>query len=380
MASLLDSAAIISVGSGLPLWGSAFDLGTWNLGAIGAVMTFGIAFGAVFGGVLADRLGRTILFSAALVGYCAGATVIATATTFGQLLAGVVVLGVCSGADLPASIAIVADGAPAHGVGRMVAGTHVMWGIGVVLATAAAFAVSPLGLLGVRGIFLALAVGAIVTLVARRRTPTPILRGGESRSIGQPAVVVPDRKDRRAVLAAIAAFYVLYTLVANTFGSFRTLLLVSVGGTSQTGATAIAFAVTVVGVIGGFAFVALVDTPWRRRLYPVAAVLLVGSQITLAVTGAATAGAIFVALTAYALAFPFAGEALYKVWAQEHAAAHLRASFQGGSIALARTVAGCFALVTPAVMAASPTLLFSLLAAFAGSAALMGLFILSRSD
>jgi len=380
MASLLDSAAIITVGAALPLWRTGLGLDDWSVGAISSSFTLFIAVGALLGGRAADRLGRARIFAGTVALYAAGAVVLATAQSSSVVVLGVVVLGVASGADLPSSIALVAERAPARVRGRMVARTQVMWTIGVLLATALALAVSPYGLSGIRVAFATLAVAALGTLVVRRRV---------MRTVRVPVgAVAPDRPPSdgsaaghggsRRLLALVAVFYLVFTLVSNTFGSFRTYFLVVVGGAGQTTATAIAFAVTVVGLVGTLIFSVIADGPWRPRVFPAGAALFVGAQLVLALSGGEPLLVALVAFTMYALAYPFVGEGLYKVWSQELVAPDLRATFQGATIALARTAAAGFALVTPALMSWSPAGLFWFLTGAAVVASAVG-WVITRA-
>jgi inositol transporter-like SP family MFS transporter len=374
-ASLLDSAAIISVGSALPLWRSAFRLDDVQVGAVSSVLTIGIALGALVGGPVADRMGHRRVFTATMLLYALGAAVVGVAWSATVLIVGAALLGLGSGANLPASIALVADRVPWTVRGRMVAATHVMWTVGIVLASAAAFAVSPWGLQGMRGVFLSLACVALVALAGRRLAGPDLAQSHQARLVSGRA---PDRLGGTAgprrvrVLVLIALFYIVYTLVANTFGSFRTYLLVVVGGADQTLATGISFGVTMIGLMGTVVFSAIADSAWRRRVYPWAAALLVASQALLAVTVGASLTMTCVALVLYALAYPYVGEGLYKVWAQEAAAPHERATFQGATIAAARAAAALFALVTPALMARDPQVLFGILTAAALTSVLLG--------
>jgi len=153
--------------------------------------------------------------------------------------------------------------------------------------------------------------------------------------------------------------------------------LVVVGGASQTTATAIAFAVTVVGLVGTLIFSVIADGPWRPRVFPVGAALFIGAQLVLALSGGEPLLVALVAFTMYALAYPFVCEGLYKVWSQELVAPDLRATFQGTTIALARTAAA-FALVTPALMSWSPAGLFWFLTAAAVVASAVG-WVITRA-
>jgi inositol transporter-like SP family MFS transporter len=368
-ASLLDSAAIISVGSALPLWRNHLALSVVEVGVISATLTIAIAVGALTGGVLADRLGRSRVFAVTVGVYAAGAAMVGVADSRDALVVGVAVLGLGSGADLPASIALVAERAPTQLLARAVAATHVLWTVGIVLASAAALAASPFGVAGMRVVFLCLGAAAVVTLVARVRvlpvavatTPALALSRDERRT-----------GEARRALVAIAVFYGLYTLVANTFGSFRTYLLVTTGGTSQQVATAIAFAATLVGLVGTVVFSVIAGSSWRRRIYPVAGAGLVLSQAVLALTVGRSLLLTITALLLYALAYPYVGEGLYKVWAQESVSPGARASFQGVTIAGARAGAAVFALATPWLLEHRPAVLFWLLASVAAVTVLVG--------
>lgn len=379
MASLLDSAAIVTVGSALPVWRAAFVLNAWTVGLLSSAMTASIAAGAFVGGRIADRIGSTRVFAAAIALYVAGATVLVAAPSTAALLVGVTVLGLASGADLPASLALLAENAPAAVRGHLVALTQVMWTLGIVAATLTALLVAPFALAGTRVAFAALAIAAVCTYLARRTMIVDAsllgLRGREQRG---PDGVGQARGAQPSSLVLIAVFYVLYTLVANTFGAFRTYFLVVVGGAGQTLATAISFALTLLGLVGTVVFSVLVDTRWRRRIFPFGAALLCASQVVIAVTAAESFTVVVLALVAYTLAYPYVGEGLYKVWAQEWASPQLRSTFQGTTIAIARIAAAAFALVTPTLMARNPGALFWLLSGCALGSGIVGSVVVRR--
>lgn len=377
MASLLDSAAIVSVGSALPLWRSDLGLDDWSVGFVSFALTLSIAAGALVGGPVSDRVGRHRVFSATVVLYALGAAVVAGAHQAWALYGGVVLLGIASGADLPASLGMVSERAPVAVRGRLIALTHVMWTGGILVATALALVVSPFGVDGIRAVFGVLAVAALLTVVARVRLAASLEDDGSPRPRG----VVPRRVGGRTLRTAglLAAFYVVYTLLANTFGSFRTYFLVVVGGAGQSTATAISFGVTLLGLAGTIGFSLLADTPWRRRVFPAGAVLLVGSQLLIAVSGGTSIAVVLVALVLYSLAYPFVGEGLYKVWTQELVETEWRGTVQGTTIALARAAAAAFAVVTPALMSWSPSVLFAILTGCALVSTAVGVVIMRTS-
>lgn len=377
MASLLDSSAIIAVGLGLALWRDAFDLDVWMVGATSASLTVAIAVGALVGGRLGDLLGRTRVFTATVLLYAAGAAVVAVAPTAGWLLPGLAVLGLASGADLPTSLAVLAERAPAGARGRLVASTHVLWTAGVVLTTAAGLALSGQGLGGIRVVFGVLALlalgtaflrGASISSLPVQPAPPPVTVGGGL--LSDRAFVVP--------LVLTGAYYTLYTLVAGTFGSFRTYLLVVVGGASQTTATAIALVTGLVGLAGTVLFALIADSAWRPRLFPAGVVGYATALVLLVLSGGTALPVVALALVVQNLSFPFVGDALYKVWTQELFTAETRSTAQGATICVARLCAGGFALVTPALVRASPTALFALLLVLTAGVGAIGPFVARR--
>ena len=254
MASLLDSGAIISVGLGLALWKKAFDLDVWTVGVLGSALTLFIAVGSLTGGRLADLVGRGRMFSLTILLYAAAAVTVALAPSAPVLVTGVIVLGMAAGADLPTSLAVLSERAPEGTQGRLVAFTHDVGLSASVIATLLGFAVSGLGVPGISLIFGILAVLAVATFVFRSFLPAFRRPSRRRRSGTPPLAWTPTRPCRSEpccatglrswLIALTALFYLLFTLVANTFGSFKTYFLVTVGGTTQTVATGLSFGTT----------------------------------------------------------------------------------------------------------------------------------------
>ncbi|MEU6914281.1 MFS transporter [Streptomyces olindensis] len=388
MASFLDSGAIISVGLGLALWQDSFGLDLWTVGLLGSALTLFIAVGALTGGRLADLLGRGRVFSLTILLYAVAALAVAFAPGAGVLVVGVIVIGVAAGADLPTSIAVLSERAPAGAEGRLVAFTHVMWTAGVVFATSLGFAVATLGTFGIRLIFATLAVLAVATFAFRAFYPPfrQLEAEADSRHTAEgvdPSRALPLRalfRDRRlaAMMLLTALFYLFFTLVANTFGSFKTYFLVTVGGSSQSFATGLSFGTTLIGLAGTIVFTRIADTRWRSRFFAAGVVIFTSCQLLIAVTGGVVLPVMIVALVLYNIGFPFVGEALYKIWTQESFPVNARATVQGATMAVARLVASGFALVTPALIDWSPSGLYVLLTFFALVSGGIGMLIIRR--
>ena len=85
-----------------------------------------------------------------------------------MLFIGTLVVGVAVGADVPTSLALVGELAPAKARGKLLGLTQLAWSLGPVIVLWMAAILSPLELLGIRIVFMHLFVAALVTWVLRR--------------------------------------------------------------------------------------------------------------------------------------------------------------------------------------------------------------------
>lgn len=384
MASYLDSAAIISVGISLAIWKNSFGMDPWAVGILSASLTLSIAIGALIGGRIADVLGRTLVFNADIALYIVGVTIILMAGSQNTLIIGVIITGLAAGADLPTSIAVISERAPKGGQGRMVAFTQVMWTIGIVVATLIGFLVAHLDMLGVKILFLHLIVVAVPTLLIRifnksfrqLEEETRSQNNSDDNDVAVPLKTILTTRKYLSGIILTAAFYIFYGLVANTFGQFKTYFLVTVGDATQATATGFSFAATLVGLACASFFAKSADSKWRNLLFYFGAVLLIISLSVAALSGGKILWIMLVVLILYNLSNPFAGEAIYKVWTQETFPVNARATVQGITYAIARFVFAAFALVTPTIIAWSPSGLFWMLVVLAVVSACIGSIII----
>ena len=141
--SMLGSGIIVGLSATITVWQKGLGLDAGQVGILSGVMTFAIAFGSLFGGRLADRIGRVLVFNWINLLYAIGAVVCVIAPDFTVLLVGLVIAGLASGADLPISMTIVSHDAPNDKVAaQLVSTTQVFWQIGVFISFICAFLVS----------------------------------------------------------------------------------------------------------------------------------------------------------------------------------------------------------------------------------------------
>ncbi|MDO5662339.1 MAG: MFS transporter, partial [Brachybacterium sp.] len=123
----------------------------------------GMAVGAVLGGILADRIGRRLVFALTLLVYGLATGASALATGLVMLVALRIVVGIGLGAELPVASTLMSEFAPRKIRGRVVVWLEAFWALGWILAALIGTYVVASGPDGWRW---ALAIGAVPALYA----------------------------------------------------------------------------------------------------------------------------------------------------------------------------------------------------------------------
>ncbi|GAA4873985.1 MFS transporter [Saccharopolyspora cebuensis] len=370
MASYLDAAAIVSTGIALVLYQEPLGLSAGQIGALSSMLTFAIAVGALVGGRLGDRYGRRRVFTVTMVLLVTGSALLAAAPNATFLYAGILLVGFASGADLPVSIALISEEAPEGAKGKLVGLSQVLWYGGILGSQLIGVLIGGMGELGARIIYGHLAVVALVVLVLRLRVPESrqwIAERSAAEEVpsaaGNASAVRRLLGDRRYLLPflALAGFYCLSNVAANTKGQFGTYMYVNAAGSTVQIASALGLAAQIVSVGLAIVFMRVVDGPRRMRWYTIGAIGFVGEFALPAVFGVSIWSLALGNLVG-TLGLAFAFEAIYKVWTQEKFPTLLRSTAQGTTIALARVLAAVVALWTPLLVEIGPEFLFASLA------------------
>lgn len=148
------------------------------LGSIGFV---GMALGATFGGLLADKLGRRYIFALTLLIYGLATGASALATSLGVLLVFRFLVGLGLGAELPVASTLISEFSPRAIRGRVVVALEAFWALGWILAALIGTFIVPQA----NGWRWALAIGlipAIYSLVIRMGTPSRCASSSRSAS------------------------------------------------------------------------------------------------------------------------------------------------------------------------------------------------------
>lgn len=380
MASYLDAAILVSAGVALPLWVSHLALDTWWAGVASTVLTIAVAVGSFFGGRLSDVFGRVTVFNLDILFVVVGAALVAFASNLQILLVGLVVAGIASGADLPTSLAVVSERVPERFQGKVISVTELFWLTGIILSQGIGFLVSDMGAAGATIMFMVIAIAALGTWLVRVCSPRfkraeeelralNVAQNAALRSAGETEKAYPLGKlfgNPRYVipLVLLSVFYLMWNLPANTWGSFQTYFMVEIGGQSQTFATACGFLANVFAAIITYTvFVRFADTKYRYL------VMFIGLGCgILSFCVSAFAGAQWMVFTVCYFLFSMTntlhGEPIYKIWSQQLFPANARATATGFTYSVVRLFTAAFGLITPTLMAYSPTLLLWLLVAF----------------
>jgi inositol transporter-like SP family MFS transporter len=371
MASYIDSAAIVSTGTALVLYQQTIGVTPDEIGVMSASLTGGIAVGALFGGRLGDRFGRRRVFLATMVTIVLGGVLLTFSEAYPLLLTGVVLVGLGVGADLPVSLATIAESATERNRGRLVVFSNMLWVIGILVAIGLGAIVGGWGRVGGQIMFGHVAVVAAVVLVLRLSIPESRTwteardeqaRGVRTIRAQKSGLRHLLRAPYLAPLVALTVFYALTNLSANTSGQFTTYIAVNVAGVPVQTISLVSLVSLGLGFLAGLWFMRVVDGAHRMPYFVVGAVLMVCGPLVLAVFGFSLF-TMAASLAVGAVGGSFAFEGIMKVWTQESFPTMLRASAQGGIVATARIIAALLALVTPAIVEASPRGLFWGLAA-----------------
>lgn len=376
MASYIDACAIIGSGIALVIYQHSIGITENQIGNLSAALIACIAIGALFGGRLGDRYGRRSVFIITMFMIVAGSAMLTFMTSFSWLLAGTIIIGLGAGADLPVSLASIAEIATNENRGKLVGFSQVMWILGFLGALACASIVGDLGHIGGQIMFGQVGILSLITLFLRFGIPesdkwllaraehiqgvnTIQARRASIKDLMKPPFLKP--------FIALIIFYSATNLVANTNGQFGTYMWVNVIGQGVEFASRINVVSLLISFIWAYWFMRISDTPKRIVCFEIGAIAIVLMCLVLAIFGFSILTAIISGLLG-GVGLGFSFEAIMKVWTQESFPTLLRTTAQGAIITIARVAAAILAKYTPLMMDSNPRALFYLLAmiSFAG--------------
>ncbi|MFD4668571.1 MFS transporter [Lentzea sp. NPDC058450] len=378
MASYLDAGSIVALGAGLPLFQEMMGLSGLAVGALAAIgpNAIGCAIGAFIGGRLGDKLGRKRIYKWDLLVYAFGILLIAASANPAMLFIGTFIVGVAVGADVPTSLALVGEISPARSRGRLVGFTQVAWSLGPVVVLLMALAVAPLGVLGIRLVFLQLFLVAIVTWALRRGiTESTVWQSAASTATtaGTKFAALFRGANLKALLWT-GSIYTFWGVAAGTAGIFTPYIVKTLDAGSQAAGVALAcaqFSISIVVII--FVVMRYSDSTYRARrlMWGIGSIMSVVAY-GLFLVFPFTVPLVLANVILFGIGGTIAGEATYKTFSQELFPTMLRSTAQGFTFGVARVLLGIWSFFVPVLAAAGIGLVGLLLAAFLAIAGFIG--------
>lgn len=358
MASYIDAAALVANGIALVIYQFALGITPTQIGILSATLTICVAIGSFVGGRSGDIVGRRAVFLTTMALIVAGSALSTFANSFELLFAGVILIGLGVGADLPVSLASIAEAASNRNRGKLIILSNVLWLVGILASVGIASVAGGLGRLGGQLLFGQVGVVALIVMIARFSIPESKswLDARAERGAGVRTTRAQHTAMRDLVVGPYAkpffvllTFYTLTGLAASTAGQFNTFIAVNLAGSTVERFNQIALAVLPFGALLSLVFMRVVDTPRRMPFFAVGAVAMVAAVLVPAVAGFSMT-TLVINLGLAVIGGSFAFESMLKVWAQESFPTMLRSSAQGSIIAIARLVSAALAVGTPALL------------------------------
>ena len=382
MASYLDAGSIVALGAGLALFQTYLSLSAGEVGVLAAIgpNAIGCAIGAIGGGWLGDKLGRKRIYQYDLLVYAAGILCIALSVNREMLFLGTFVVGLAVGADVPTSLALVGEFAPDKARGKLLGFTQVAWCLGPVIVLWVALFLAPMGLLGIRIVFLHLFVVALITW-AMRRGLTESVRWTEA------AKSAPAVKNRvRALFSGAnlraliwtATIYLFWNLAAGTAGIFNPYIIRTLNAGSQAasvGLSSAGFIIMMLVTVTVFMKYSDRNFATRKLLWGIGAIMQVVAYGLFLVLPF-NIPVIIANIVLFTAGAALAGEAFYKVFSQELFPTMLRGTAQGFTFGVARIVLGVWSFFVPVLASVGIGKVAALLTLFLAISGFVGYFFM----
>jgi inositol transporter-like SP family MFS transporter len=382
MASYLDAGSIVAMGAGMALFQKEFNLTPGAVGLLAAIgpNAIGCALGSFLGGWLGDKLGRKKIYQYDLMVYALGILIVALSMNTTMLFLGTFIVGVAVGADVPTSLALVGEFAPAKARGKLLGFTQVAWCLGPVIVLWLALALDSLGLLGIRIVFLHLFVVAIVTW-ALRQGLAESARWKEAVKLGRRNMSELFSGRNLRALVWTATIYLFWNLAAGTAGIFNPYIFKTLNAGSQAASVGLSsawFLITMIITVTVFMKYADRSYKIRRGLWGVGAVMQVTAYVLFLLLPF-NVPVIIANIILFAVGCALAGEATYKVFSQELFPTMLRGTAQGLTFGVARTVLGFWSFFVPILANSGIKPVAALLTLFLAISGFVGFFFMPNT-
>lgn len=382
LTNFLDSGCIVGSSVALTAWAAAFGFGaTWTaiLGAIGA-NAFGAAVGALIGGFLTDKFGRTIIYKYNLLVYALGVFICMVAVNLPMVVVGIVLSGLSVGAGVPASWSYISETSSSTSRASNIGISQFAWSCGPAIVFIVSLALSFIlpgfaadgsllpagtygpfdGLLATRILFLMLFVVALVAWNLQRQLQESAdwaeKNEAQTEKIGFGKMMTNALKNPVNVKTIIflVAVYLTWNLAAGTNGQFMPYLYAAAGNIDATGQSLLGVVQWVLVAVCSLAiFSKFGDKVPHRILFGISALLALLSWVAIAIFGLALQNGdtdsmgwvLWVYVILWGISAGFSAQCFYALWGTELFPTQYRGGVQGIMFFLVRGALGIWSLV-----------------------------------
>ena len=382
MASFVDGAALSVNGIALVIYQQSIGLTGADVGLLTSAVTFGLAIGALIGGRAGDVYGRRKVFLVTMAVIVLGALAPTFGTSFWVLFLGLALLGLGVGADLPVSLATVAEVATDKNRGAMLVFTHAMWVLASLIVVVTATTTGNQGRTSGQILYGLIAVAGFIGLLLRLSVPesTVWLASREERRRGVHTVRADYARVRdlfatpfRRPLIVLTIFYALVSVAGNVAASFVAYIAVNVGGipiTRFTGYSLLAVPATLIGLA---AMMKIIGTRARLPVFLIGG-LVFAAGFLIPVAVGISLGSLVLTAVIVSIGSVLCGEPIARVWTNESFPTMLRSTGQGFVFTIGRVVVAIVSALAPALIAFSASAFLITLAVAALLGVLVGFF------
>ena len=385
LTNFLDSGCIVASSVALTAWAAAFGFGSmWTsiLGAIGA-NAFGAAVGALIGGFLTDKYGRTIIYKYNLLVYALGIAIAMCAVNLPMVVVGVVLSGLSVGAGVPASWSYISETSASVNRAANIGISQFAWSCGPAIVFLLSLGLSFVlpgfeadgktllaagtygpfdGLLATRILFLVLLIVALIAWNLQRQLQESAdwaaknqeADAANKESFGAMMANALKNPINVKTIVFLVAVYLTWNLAAGTNGQFMPYLYAAAGNIDSTGQSLLGIVQWVLVAACSLAiFSKFGDKVSHRVLFGASALLALISWVCIAIFGLAlnngTTDSMGWCLWAYVILWGvsagFSAQCFYALWGTELFPTQYRGGAQGIMFFLVRAALGIWSLV-----------------------------------
>lgn len=359
MANYIEAGSIIAAASSLTLWQAYLGIDDIGVGLLSALSAnaLGAAIGALIGGPLTDKYGRSVIFNYDLLVYMVGVLLIAVSVNFPMLFIGTIITGIAVGAGVPVSWTYIAEESPGEKRAAHVGTSQLAWSIGPMITFFLAVVLAPMGLLGSRIIFLHLLIIAFIAWYIRRGLPESKIWEEDKAKQDAGKVKKASIKElfslkvNRQALLLLIGIYLFWNLTSGAMGYFMPYIYETVGGLTGGQANLLqAFLWMFTVLTTFFGFMKLGDKYSRKLIFGIGAGMGIVAWIMLTFMPM-NWPVMIIFVIIWGASAGIGAQAFYALWTSELFPTRYRASAQGLMYFIVRTGIAIWSFILPTLMA-----------------------------